>query len=113
MQTRFSVLRVLDKFFVIVKRDWRTALRQRRSFAGVALMVLFEVSGLYFLASAIGPEFRPEGGAYFPFAVVGVAALNFLFAGIDGFISAIHDSQVGGTMEAMMHTATPPVTVVM
>jgi ABC-2 type transport system permease protein len=115
MQTRsgFSVLRVVDKLLVIVKRDCRTALRQRRSFAGVGLMVLFEVSGLYFLARAIGPEFRPEGGSYFPFAVVGVAALNFLFAGIDGFISAIHDAQIGGTIEAMMNTATPPVTVVM
>ena len=104
---------LVDKFLAVVKRDYLTALRQRRSFGSTALVLVFEIMGLYFLSRAIGPRFRPEGGGYFPFVVVGVATLNFLFAGIDGFISAIHDSQVGGTIEFMMNTATPPFIVVM
>jgi ABC-2 type transport system permease protein len=104
---------LLDKFRAVLKRDALTALRHRRSFGGLAFMLACEISGLYFLARAIGPQFRPEGGAYFPFVVVGVAALNFLFAGIGGFISTIHESQVGGTIEFLMNTATPPFTVVM
>ena len=69
--------------------------------------------GLYFLAGAIGPRFRPEGGEYFPFVVVGVALLNFLLAGIDGFLSAVRDSQAGGVLEALMNTATPPFVMVL
>lgn len=108
-----SLPALLDKFLAILKRDALTALRHRRSFGSLALMLVFEILGLYFLSHAIGPQFRPEGGEYFPFLVVGVAALNFLFAGIGGFISAIQDSQVGGTIEFLMNTATSPFTVVM
>src|SRR5438270_4421219 len=79
----------------------------------MAITLLFEMLGLYFLARAVGPQFRPEGGEYFPFLVVGVALLNFLLAGVDGFTSAVRDSQAGGTLEALMNTATPPFVVVL
>src|SRR5438270_6533086 len=79
----------------------------------MAITLLFEMLGLYFLARAIGPEFRPEGGEYFPFLVVGVALLNFLLAGVDGFTSAVRDSQTGGTLEALMNTGTPAFVVVL
>jgi ABC-2 type transport system permease protein len=97
----------------VIKRDLLTAARQRKSFVAVMVVLLFEMLGLYFLARAVGPQFRPEGVDYFPFLVVGVATLSFLLAGIDGFASFIHDSQVGGTIEFLMNTATPPFTVVM
>jgi ABC-2 type transport system permease protein len=103
----------LDKFVAVLTRDLLTAMRQRKSFLTLGLSLLFEMLGLYFLAHAIGPQFRPEGGEYFPFLVVGVAFFNFLLAGIDGFISAVHDSQVSGTIEALMNTSTPPFVVVL
>lgn len=105
-------MKLLDKVFAIVKRDALTSLRYRSAFVMQAAGLFAELAGLYFLARAVGAGFRPEGVAYFPFLFIGGGLYTFVIAGINGFITSIHEAQMTGTMEVLMSTSTPAMTVV-
>ena len=107
------MLSLFDKMAAVLTRDWLTVMRQRNSLVTRVVSLIFEMLSLYFLARAVGPQFRPDGQQYFSFLVVGIAVFNFLVGGIAGFASAVRDAQVGGTMEALMNTSTPPFVVMM
>ena len=102
-----------DKFFAILKRDTLTAIRYRNSFwvssAGIAL----ELAAFFYLARAIGPGFRPEGVAYFPFLLVGTGLFGFFMAGVTGFVNTVQEAQQSGTFEVLMTTSTSPQLLVM
>ena len=102
-----------DKFLAILKRDALTAIRYRNSFwvssAGIAL----ELAAFFYLARAIGPGFRPEGVAYFPFLLVGTGLFGFFMTGITGFVNTVQEAQQSGTFEVLMTTSTSPQLLVM
>jgi ABC-type polysaccharide/polyol phosphate export permease len=105
--------KISDKFLAILKRDALTAIRYRNSFwvstAGIAL----ELAAFFYLARAIGPGFRPEGIAYFPFLLVGTGLFGFFMTGITGFVNTVQEAQQSGTFEVLMTTSTSPQVLVM
>lgn len=99
---------IASKAAAVLKKDVLTSLRYRGGlllglFAPVAQLVTF-----FYLAKAIGQQFRPEGFSYFTFLVVGTGFYTFLLSGMQSFLRAIQESQQTGTLEALMTTSTAP-----
>ena len=99
---------ILDKAWAVFRREMLTALRYRAGFALSALSHLAELAVFFFLARSIGPGYRPEGQAYFPFLLVGTGFYSFLLNGISSFLTMIQEAQTTGTLEVLMTTSTSP-----
>lgn len=104
---------LMEKMVAILGRDLRTTFRYRTALAIGGAAMLVEIAAFYYLSRAVGPGFRPEGGEYFPFLVVGTGFYTFIVAGMTAFVSAIRDAQQSGTLEVLMTTSTPPATLVL
>ena len=102
-----SVGVIADKATVILRRDLLTAMRYRSAFVITSVGAVAELATFYFLARAIGPNFRPEGMEYFPFLVVGTGFYTFLIMTINSFVSVVQEAQQNGTLEVMLATSTP------
>lgn len=99
------------KAAAILHKDLLTAIRYRNglflgAFGPAAQLVLS-----FYLAHAVGPQFRPEGIPYFSFLLVGTGFFACLLACMHGFLNVIQESQQAGTLEAVLSTSTPPVTL--
>lgn len=104
---------LLDKLAVILRRDLLTAARYRSGSWMYLLGMLLELAAFYYLARAVGPAFRPDGVAYFPFLLIGTGFYGFFVAGVASFVNSIHDAQLTGTMEVLMTTSTSEPTLVL
>ncbi len=100
------LLRLLDKVGALLRRDTLVALRYRSGMAMAGIGGAVELAGLFYLSRAIGPGFRPEGMASYPFLLVGTGLYSFLLLGISCFSSAIQGAQQTGTLEVLMTTPT-------
>jgi ABC-2 type transport system permease protein len=98
----------LDKLYAIFRRDLLTSIRHRSGFVFTMVGVLTELAAFYFLSRAIGPGFRPEGVAYFPFLLVGTGVYTFFVMSAQSFVNAVQEAQQTGTLEVLMTTATAP-----
>lgn len=108
------VARLLDKLSAIIRRDLLTAIRHRNGFLITAAGSIAELAAFYYLAHAVGPGFRPEGMAYFPFLLVGTGFYTFLVMGINAFLMIVQEAQQTGTLEVLLTTSTPaPVLVLL
>ncbi len=108
-----NLAQTADKFRAILRRDLLTAIRYRTGFAVTAAGTLVELAAFYYLARAIGPDFHPDGVAYFPFLLVGTGLYTFLVMGMGAFVRVVQDAQQTGTLEVLMTCSTPAPTVVM
>lgn len=99
---------LLDKLAVILRRDLLTALRHRSGFAITLVGLFTELTAFYYLSRAIGPGFRPDGMAYFPFLLVGTGLYTFFVMSAQAFLSAVQEAQQTGTLEVLMTTSTRP-----
>jgi ABC-2 type transport system permease protein len=108
-----SLAQTAEKLRAILRRDLLTAIRYRTGFAITAAGTLVELAAFYYLARAIGPDFRPNGVAYFPFLLVGTGLYTFLVMGMGAFVRVVQDAQQTGTLEVLMTCSTPAPTVVM
>jgi ABC-2 type transport system permease protein len=102
----------MRKLRAVLKQQLLSTLRYRGSVLNPVVTILAELAGFYFLAKAIGPQFRPEGVDYFSFVLIGSAYFGFLVSGVSIFVASVRESQLTGTMEVLMTTSTPPVTVI-
>jgi len=107
------MLQLADKLLAITRRDLLTAVRYRTGFLLHGAGMLVEIVTFYYLARAVGPQFHPDGIAYFPFLLVGASYATFLGTGVSAFVHAVREAQVSGTMEVLMATATPPHQIVL
>ena len=69
--------------------------------------ILFSVTLWYFIARLVG-EKQPD---YYPFVILGMAAQTFLSAHLYGTASRLREEQLSGTLEALLSTPTPPLTI--
>lgn len=99
---------ILDKLLAILRRDLLTALRHRSGFVMTLVGVLGQLAAFYYLSRAIGPGFRPDGVAYFPFLLIGTGMYTFFVMSVHAFLSTVQEAQQTGTMEVLMTTSTPP-----
>jgi ABC-type polysaccharide/polyol phosphate export permease len=102
----------LDKLRAILRRDLLTAIRHRSGFVVTLVGVFTELAAFYFLSRAIGPGFRPDGVAYFPFLLVGTGVYTFFVMSAQSFLSAVQEAQQTGTLEVLMTTSTAPAELV-
>jgi ABC-2 type transport system permease protein len=98
---------IADKTVAIFRRDVLTAIRYRSALLVTASGAMLELAAFYYLAKAIGPNFRPEGLDYFSFLVVGTGFYTFLVMAIHSFLQAVQEAQQNGTFEVLMTTSTP------
>jgi ABC-2 type transport system permease protein len=105
-------MKSLDKLRAILRRDLLTAVRYRSGFIVTLVGVFTELAAFYFLSRAIGPGFRPDGVAYFPFLLVGTGIYTFFVMSAQAFLSAVQEAQQTGTLEVLMTTSTAPAELV-
>ena len=98
----------LDKLLAILRRDLLTAIRHRSGFMVTLVGVFTELAAFYYLSRAIGPGFRPDGVAYFPFLLVGTGLYTFFVMSAQAFLSVVQEAQQNGTLEVLMTTSTSP-----
>jgi ABC-2 type transport system permease protein len=103
---------IAEKIIAVLKKDAITAIRYRNGFVLSALAQVAQLATFYYLARAVGPQFRPEGMPYFLFLVIGTGFYTFLLSGTYSFLKMIHESQQTGTLEVLLTTATPAAVLV-
>lgn len=99
---------ILTKAAAVLKKDFLTAVRYRNGFILNLVSPVLQLVTFYYLARAVGPQFRPDGMSYVTFLIVGTGFYTFLIAGIHGFFQTIQQAQQTGTLELLMTTSTPP-----
>ena len=104
---------ILVKAAAVLKKDLLTAMRYRSGMVLTLIAPAAQLATFYYMARAVGPQFRPEGMSYFLFLLVGTGFYTFLFAGMHSFLHTIQESQQTGTLEALMTTSTPPATLLL
>ena len=98
---------ILDKATAVLKRDLLTSLRYRNGLFMNVVSPAAQLVMFYYLARAVGPQFRPDGMPYFVFLLIGTGFYTFLFTGMHSLFSIVQESQQSGTLEVLMTTATP------
>jgi ABC-2 type transport system permease protein len=99
---------ILDKAVGVLKKDVLTAIRYRNGFVLNAVAPAAQLATFYYLARAVGPQFRPEGMPYFLFLLVGTGFYSFLLTGTYSLLRTIQEAQQSGTLEVLMTTSTRP-----
>ena len=105
--------RVLRAF---LRRDVLDATSYKVAFAYQVATLGSSVLTVYFLSRMVSgadvESLRRWGGAYFPFALLGVAVADYLNTSLTGFSRGIRLAQTVGTLEAMLATPTSPSLIV-
>jgi ABC-2 type transport system permease protein len=98
----------MEKLVAFLKRDLLLEMSYRFAFIFQILSVFFSITSYYFLARFIGnssiPGLQNFGGDYFAFVLIGVALHDYLATSLDAFSRSIRESQVAGTLEALLST---------
>jgi ABC-2 type transport system permease protein len=102
---------MLDKLVAVLQKDLITAIRYRSGILLSALAPAAQLVTFYYLARAVGPQFRPDGMSYFMFLLVGTGFYTFLITGMHSLLRVIQEAQQSGTLEAVMSTVTRPITL--
>jgi ABC-2 type transport system permease protein len=103
---------IVEKIFAVMKKDVLTAIRYRNGFVFAVFSPAAQLAAFYYLAKAVGSQFRPDGMPYFLFLVVGAGFYTFLLAGANSFLRVIQESQQNGMLEGLMTTSTHPAALV-
>jgi len=98
---------ILTRIGAVLRKDLLTAVRYRNGFVFNLISPALQLATFYYLARAVGPQFRPDGMSYVMFLIVGTGFYTFLIAGIHSFFQAIQQAQQTGTLEFLMTTSTP------
>ncbi len=107
----------IRKLIAFLKRDLRIEVSYRFSFIFQVTSVFFSIAAYYFLARFIGnssiPGLSAYGGDYFAFVLIGIALHHYLATSLDAFSRSIRDSQLAGTLEALLSTQTSLSTIIL
>ena len=111
MSASQSFRSTLRKLAALFQRDLAVARSYRIAFVLQLLQALFGVAGFYFLARFIeSPQLEralPQGGGYFPFALVGIAFFDYLSVSLTTFDDGLQQARQNGTLENLLVTQTP------
>ncbi len=107
---------LLLKAVEFFKRDLRVESSYKAAFLFEYLTTILPLLTFYFVAKLVGEHsassLTPYGGKYFPFAVVGLAFMQYFTIALTNFAATIRRSQMAGCLEAMLSTQTSPGTVI-
>lgn len=106
----------MRKILAFVVRDWRSWGSYRFSMVLQLAGMMFVLMVFFFISTAV--ELRETSAVdeyadtYFDFVVVGLAITGYVTVSLSGFASRIRDSQISGTLEALLVTPTSIPTLV-
>ena len=107
----------LHKLLAFLKKDLLIALNYRFSFFLEVLGIFFSTTAFYFLSRIFGPGISPHlapyGNNYFAFVLIGIALSSYLSFSLYSFSAQLRESQVQGTLEALLVTNTRLSTIVL
>ena len=94
--------------WAFLRRDIINEISYKLSFF-LQLLGIFPVVLMFFflsrlVGSTISGPLQPYGGNYFPFVLIGIAVQNYLTLSLSGFSGSLRESQLSGTLEAVMAT---------
>lgn len=92
----------------LIRASWRAALTYRLQLVLSLGYLLATVVPIYFVAGALQPTMSDaiqyEGGQFFGFLIVGMAAFSFVTVAVNGLAAAIDSGIRTGTFEALLGT---------
>lgn len=104
-------MRSVRSALALMRSSFLTATSYRLATVMSFIGLIVSVIPLYFVAGALQPVVRSsiaaEGGGYFGFLVVGIAATYLLITAVSAVPGAISGSLGSGTLEALLVTRTP------
>lgn len=100
------------KAWAFFKRDLRTDLSYKLSFAFQIVNILVGIGSFYFLAQILGRA-AYRGYEPFPFILIGIAVNGYMTTCLVCFAQAIRGNQPPGTLKAVLVTPTSPVAFVL
>jgi len=94
--------------WAFLRRDIINEVSYKLSFF-LQLFGIFPVVLMFFflsrlVGSAISGPLQPYGGSYFPFVLIGIAVQNYLTLSLSRFSGSLRESQLSGTLEAVLAT---------
>jgi ABC-2 type transport system permease protein len=94
--------------WAFLRRDLLNELSYKLSFF-LQLLGIFPVVLMFFFLSrlvgnTISGPLEPYGGSYFPFVLIGIAVQNYLTLSLSRFSGSLRESQLSGTLEAVLAT---------
>ncbi len=110
-----KLLRLLRAFLV---RDFLTEVSYRFAFLASLGGVFLNTLTFFFVASLVNEATSPmvlaqTQGDYFSFVLIGIAFGGYFGVGLRGFAGALRNTQVTGTLEAMIMTPTPVTQIIL
>ena len=106
----------LHKVAAFFLRDFLEDLSYPLTFFWRGGSIFFHLVTFYFVGRLVGqtalPQLAPYGGAYFPFAMVGLALASFQGVALNSVSSTVLYGMYTGTLEAMLVTPTSLPTIV-
>lgn len=109
-------METLRKVWAFVRRDFLQMASYRTNFVFSMLGILFSSLTFFFFSRLFQGQdvaaLAPYGGAYFPFALVGIAFYQFLGTGLASLSESISRAQTTGTLEALLVTPTSLTTII-
>jgi len=100
----------MHRILALTRATWLTAVSYRMGMVFSVLALAATIIPVYFVSQALQPfvaeSIRDEGGNYFAFLVVGMAAITLVFAGVGAFPARLSSAISSGTLEAVLATPT-------
>ena len=106
----------LRKILAFTLRDFRSWSSYRFSMALQFAGAFFVLMVFFFISNAVsirdGSAIQEYSDNYFDFVVIGLAVAGYVTVSLSGFAGRIRDSQINGTLEALLVTPTSVPTLV-
>jgi len=100
----------MHRILAFTRATWLTAVSYRMGMVFSVLALAVTVVPVYFVSQALQPvvaeSIRDEGGNYFAFLVVGLAAMTLVLAAVGAFPARLSSAISSGTLEAILATPT-------
>ncbi len=107
----------MNKPLAFVKRDLLVEASYRFPFLFQVVWTCLSIASYFFLARFIGnamvPALDAYGGDYFAFVLIGVALHDYFITALNAFSRSIRESQLAGTLEALLSTQTSLPTIIL
>jgi len=97
--------------WAFLRRGALEAASYRAAFVLYAAGMILSMLSFYFLSRFVGvgrhPALREYGGDYLAFGLIGVIGMDFLQTAVGACARRVRESQIAGSLEAMLATPTP------
>ena len=106
----------IHKIAAFIKKDFEMEMSYRLDFTLRIVKIFASVLTFYFISNLFGngaPVYLVEyGGEYFPFVLIGIASLEYLFVSLHSISQNMRGEQLMGTLESVLTTPTKVSTII-